>query len=501
MIKKNTIANFIGQGFLLISGLIVAPVYLNLLGSEAYGLIGFFAVLQTWLHLLDMGISPTLSRVVAAHKHDKSNLPELWKILKSFESLLIIFAAIIVVIIWSIRSWISSEWLNTEIIEPEILKYSISIMGVLIAFRLLSGIYKSGIIGLENHVSLNIIIILIYSLKYLGSIGILVYFSNRIDHFFEYQLIIGAIELITFGSWFYYQLPKTDSRINFVSFHPKSIVKIGRFSLLIAYTSIVWLITSQFDKLILSGILSLKEYGYFSLVIIASSTVLALTGPISQAILPRLTNLYTRNLQEEMIELYRNATQIVALIAISVSGIMAFFSKELIFAWSNNLEAAIWSENIFFWFVLGNGILAVQAFQYYLQVAFGNLKYHSRGATISLIIDLPLIAFFASTHGAIGASISWFVLRFLWLMLWTPFIHRKFLPGFHTKWIIHDVFKIIIPVLLMIYGLFLIKPSFNTNITRSAIIVNLILKGIVVLGFGSLFSDFVRGTIRNHFRQ
>ena len=39
-------------------GLVFVPVYIKYLGIESYGLIGFFASLQAWFALLDMGMTP-----------------------------------------------------------------------------------------------------------------------------------------------------------------------------------------------------------------------------------------------------------------------------------------------------------------------------------------------------------------------------------------------------------------------------------------------------------
>ena len=65
MIKRNLIANFLGQGWTALMGLAFIPVYIKYLGIEAYGLIGIFAVLHAWLTLLDVGMTPTLGREMA----------------------------------------------------------------------------------------------------------------------------------------------------------------------------------------------------------------------------------------------------------------------------------------------------------------------------------------------------------------------------------------------------------------------------------------------------
>lgn len=67
MLKKNIIANYFGQFYIIIIGIVMVPFYLKYLGAEAYGLVGFFALMQSWMMLLDMGISPTLGREVALY--------------------------------------------------------------------------------------------------------------------------------------------------------------------------------------------------------------------------------------------------------------------------------------------------------------------------------------------------------------------------------------------------------------------------------------------------
>ena len=44
MLKRNLIANYVGQGWAALIGLVFIPLYIKYLGIESYGLIGLFAV-------------------------------------------------------------------------------------------------------------------------------------------------------------------------------------------------------------------------------------------------------------------------------------------------------------------------------------------------------------------------------------------------------------------------------------------------------------------------
>jgi O-antigen/teichoic acid export membrane protein len=48
-VKTNTIANYIGQIYMLVIGMAVTPLYLQYLGSAAFGLVGFFTLMQAWM--------------------------------------------------------------------------------------------------------------------------------------------------------------------------------------------------------------------------------------------------------------------------------------------------------------------------------------------------------------------------------------------------------------------------------------------------------------------
>ena len=37
-------------------GVLVVPIYLHLMGADAYGLVGFYVVLQSWMLLFDLGL-------------------------------------------------------------------------------------------------------------------------------------------------------------------------------------------------------------------------------------------------------------------------------------------------------------------------------------------------------------------------------------------------------------------------------------------------------------
>ena len=90
-----------------------------------------------------------------------------------------------------------------------------------------------------------------------------------------------------------------------------------------------------------------------------------------------------------------------------------------------SFPAADWGGPILFWFVLGNGLLAIGAFLYYLQFAHGKLRLHVIFSTLSGYIQIPAIIYAALEYGALGVALVWFGLRLAAFIIWTPIVHSK----------------------------------------------------------------------------
>ncbi|MDD2358077.1 MAG: oligosaccharide flippase family protein [Thiovulaceae bacterium] len=491
-LKKNTIANYIGQFYTMFIGIFMLPFYIKHLGAEAYGLVGFFTMLTSIMMLLDMGFSQALTRETAKLKDKIGGLFEIKEILRSIESMILVLAIFIVIGVFFSTDWIVNQWLQIKVLSYDLVEKSIKLMGFMIAFKWYVSLYNGLIIGLEQQVWLNIYTIIIATLRFVGGLILILFISNDIFYFFMYQFIIALFEVYILNIKVYRNLPKT-------SFLIPSIInmkKIAPFALSLAYMSGIWIIYTQLDKLLLSHYISLHQYGYFALVVTISTAILQISNPISQAILPRMTSLLSNGRELEMLNLYRRGTQFVSIGMFSVVGIVSFYSYELLFSWSGNIEASIWAAPVLFWYAMGNGILTILAFQYYLQFAHGNLKYHLRFNTYFPFIALPIVYFAVKNYGAIGAGITWFGIQLISFLVWPSYVHNKFAPGIHTNWIFQDVFPAFIVTSIYLIILKILNIQFDI-FNRMEIFGILLIIGIILLSLNILVYPYTRKIILN----
>lgn len=492
-LKKNTIANYIGQGYLTLINIVMLPLYLRYLGAESYGLVGFFAVMQAWLQLLDAGLSPTLARQVAYERgRDAESFTEVRHLLRSIELIFLVLGILMGLGIWFASPWIASRWLDVKTLPLTEVGYCISLMGFIIGLRWLASLYRSGIQGMEHQVWLNVANIALSSLRYVGAWVLLRWITQEVSHFFEFQICVSIIELAVLATKFYRTLPSAGGRR--IGFSFSSLKAVLPFTASVAYASGIWILLTQLDKLILSHVLSLKEYGYFALVAVVATGILSFTGPISQALLPRMTVLLSNGNEKEMLTIYRKSTQFVAALIFPMTGLVALFSTEMLYAWTGDRIAAKWAGPVLTWFVLGNGILAISTFQYSLQFAHGKLKLHVMNSTVSALVQVPIIIFAAFKYGVMGVAISWFATRLITFFIWPPIIHHYFAPGIHKKWLLEDLAPVFIMTCIMMAIAGNLRGSLNTA-SRIEIVAALGFFGVVALFANLLVSRLGRESI------
>jgi len=436
-LKRNVIANYIGQFYMAFVGILVVPLYLKHLGAEAFGLVGFFTLLQTSMHMLDMGISPTFGREVARLKSNREMAYQLRAVARSLESIFSCIAVVIGILIFLARHWIAADWLTLTELDLNLVANCVGLMAAMIAIRWLASLYKSGIMGYENQEWINVIDVVLISLRFPGSLLLIWMCPGEIFRFFLYQTAIAVVELLVVAKKFYSLLPIVDRSVPLISLI--EVKRVAPFALSVAYTGGIWILLTQLDKLILTKVLPLVEFGYFTLIATVSGGLLMLSAPISKALLPRMTALLAAKKESEMLALYRKATRLVASIVAPVAFVLAFFAEDVIYIWTGDSTAAQWTAPTLPLFVLSSGLLAIGAFQYYLQYAHGQLRQHVIYNTISAAVSVPLISYAALRYGPEGVGWVWFILRLLSLALWSPYVHHLLAPGVHKDWLLKDV--------------------------------------------------------------
>lgn len=436
-LKWNVVANYVGQFYIAAVNVLLLPVQVRLLGSEAYGLVGFFAMLSAWLQLLDIGLSPTLARETAKYRAGGLDSSVYRQLLNTVELIFLGLGLTVSLVVLVLSRQIAEHWLHRQALSLSTVAAAVALMGFVFALRWQATLSRSVLVGLERQIWLNAINAVFATLRSVGVLVVLRWVDATPIAFFLYQAVVAATELALLRTIVRVSLAFPASTRKPFALAP--LRSVAKFSLTVAITSCVWVSVTQLDNLLLSKFLPLSEYAWFSLAVMAASGINLLAAPIGQAVQPRLTFLFTSGNESGFRATYSDATQMLSAVALTASFIVAAGARPLLWAWTGNSTLADRTAPVLAFYALGNGLLAVAAMTYYLQVARGDLRLHLKGNLVFAVMLIPTIIVATIHAGMLGASLAWFGANLMFFVAWSAIVHRHFVPGLHVRWLIVDI--------------------------------------------------------------
>ena len=287
---SNIAANYASQIYTTLMASSWCPVS-TVMGPEAYGLVGFSRVAGV-VQCFGLGVD-THDRPRSARYHGGAISAVAYRQL--YRSLSIVFTCVAIIggtALFLEATSISERWLNTHSLPAAEVRGAVQIMAVCVALRWLTGLYRGVISGSERLVWLSGCNALIATLRFGGVFVTMRIWGYTPVVFFGHQLAVAALEFAMLLAMAHTLLPDIRGLAQRLGWSFRPVEPLLRFSLTIAFTSGVWVLVTQTDKLILSGILPLAQYGYFTLAVLVAGGITILTGPISTALLPRMARLY-----------------------------------------------------------------------------------------------------------------------------------------------------------------------------------------------------------------
>jgi len=445
-LKTNLIAGYAGQLYVALVGILLLPLFLTLLGRESYGLIGLFSSLQTVFLLLDLGLSQTISRETSRYA-SKALTAKLY--LQRYRAVLLAFLLIAVCgggLLYLSAGWLAHSWLHTEQMPAADAQSVLQVIAIVVALRWFSGIFRGVISGAERLVWLNAFNSAVATCRFILVFAVFEWFGYDVLVFFWYQLALSLLELLVLYLKARTLLP---SDVTDAGWSLRPLSAIGRFALGVAGTSVIWVIVTQLDKLLISGLVSLADFGVFNLAVTVASGLLVVTGPVGAALMPRLTHLHAEGHTTTFVLTYRKAAQLVAVVAGAVCFSVMAVAEPLLAGWTGDAHVAADSAVVLRWYILGNFFLSLNVFPYYLQYAYGMTRYHAYGHLLLLLVLVPAMFAAVRMAGIAGAAQCWALVHALYFVVWVGYSHHRLLPGFHRQWLWRDLLPVLVPAMLV----------------------------------------------------
>ena len=489
VIERNIVANFLGRGWTVLMVWLFFPIYIKLLGIEAFGLIGFFATLQTLFLVLVAGLSTTVNRELARLSSQQGTDQKKRDLVRTLEVVYWALAGAIACIVILLSPLISNNWIMTQHLPASSVQQVVMIMGIIIAFDLPLSLYYGGLIGLQKQVLYNGIDIVSATFRGIGAVLVLWMISSTVQAYFEWQIIISISQTFLAALMLWRNLPWTGSPARLKNNYFN---EIWRFTAGVTGISILGGVLLQMDKVILSKMLTLELFGYYILASGLASVVLLAVTPFFTAIFPQLSQLAMDDDKTSLKNLYHESCQSVSVIVLPIAVIIALFAPEILRAWTGNPLIVSETHVIASVLVIGTAFNALMNMPYALQLANGWTKLAFYQNLVSIIILVPGIILLTERYGGVGAAIMWILLNSGCFLITVQLMHRRLLRGEQKKWYLVDVGlpfigASIIPCLGRLWF-----PQYASNLI---VLTDLFIISFITLGITALITPHPRSWI------
>lgn len=436
-LKKNVLANFLGQGWRVLMSLAFVPLYIKYLGIEAYGLIGIFVMLQAWLSLLDMGLKPALGREMARFTGGAHNAQSIWDLLRSIEIISIAIAVLVAIGVWAASGWLAADWVRAEKLPVELVAQAFALMGAVTALQFVESIYTSSIAGLQRQVIQNVVASLMATVRNLGAVGVLIWVSPTIDAFFIWQWLISLVSVALFAGVVYRVLPLPPRPARFSM---PALISIWRYAAGMIGITLLALLLTQVDKLLLSRLLSLESFGYYALAGVVSGSLYALTSPVAAAFYPRFTELLAKGDDVALRRSYHQGAQLVIVLMGSAAVVLMVYADQVLQLWTADQHLTQQVAPLMVVLALGTLLNGLMWIPFQMQLAHGWTSLGVKINSVAVSVLIPAILWIVPKYGAIGAAWIWVLLNAGYVLIGIHFMYRRILTNEKWTWYRADVF-------------------------------------------------------------
>jgi O-antigen/teichoic acid export membrane protein len=435
-VRLNVIANYISRVWISLLALILVPIYLSFLGVEAYGLIGFYTTLLTLFAVFDLGLGATINREMALLSSRPEKLGQKRDLLRTMELIYIVIAVGIGIVMFLSSDFVVINWLNPVSLTRESVQLSVVLLGIAIAVQWPLGLYRGGLLGLQRQILVCSVDMGAATARGLGAVLILWLISPTIEAFFIWQALVSFAHTMVMGALLWHCVP-TDG--NPGKFSVSSLESIWKFAAGVMGASVTWVVLSQLDKVLLSALLSLEDYGYYMIAVMVSSVLMTLVGPIYTAMYPRFSELVAAGDEKTLSALYHKACQLVSVVTLPLAAALGFFSFEVLLLWTGNAETAENTALLLSLLLVGTALHGMTNLPYALQLANGWTTLCLYFNLVAIVFLVPALIILVPAYGALGAAGVWLILNVGYVLFDVFIMHRRLLIGEQWRWYLQDV--------------------------------------------------------------
>lgn len=462
-------ASFLSRGWAAVLSLLAVPLYLRILGVEAYGVVGIFVSLSAVVGLLDLGLGATLTREMAKLPGGQAQPPQARDIARTFE-LVYVGLAFLVGGLGALLAYpLAMFWVTVDTLSRGDVAQALLLGSVALACQWPGNLYGAGLAGLQKQVLLGGVTTVLGTVRVALTL-VVIWLAPSLQTFFIAQIVAAVVQSLVVWHLFWRVLGRHGRA-------PVFRLEVLRDSLAfaggMAGIALTTIVLTQADKLVLSRALSLSEFGVYAVASALATGLYMVITPLFSVMYPRFSALVHGGAvkEGELARQYHAASQLVAFLLVPLAVLLGVYGQEVLTLWTGNQVLGAAGGGALSLLIMGNACNGLMNMPYALQLAYGWTRLTFWFSIVSIVLLVPCVWWAAVKYGPIGGAAIWALLNLGYLVVAPQIMHQRLLRSAKLAWYKAGV---LLPVAVCLMLALLMKQIPLTGLSRGNVALALL---------------------------
>jgi len=442
--------------------LLMTPFFIKKIGNEGYGLWMVTISVLGLAGTLELGLGVATTKYVAeyATSRDERGLSTIFSATLFFFGIIGIIAGVL--LFWAAPFIVSLLKISPGLIQSAIL--SLQIIAFAIWPSLAIGALLSVPRGLQRYGIPSLISIIQSVGAYIGAFVIVLFIGSTIPGIMVWIVALYWTLFLLSVLYAWWVLRPFGVKIGVERPYLRNFLSFSAYS---ALSNIGSKLFTSADRILVAGLLGVSFVTYYTLAIGLANKTYYLAGYLTQAIMPRVSELDALRSEGEITGLFQKSTRLISILSLGIGAALFAVSWQLLFLWLGE-SFALNTITAFRWLIVIYSLLGVLTVAYFVVNGIGFPQIAAIGALGGGIAMTILMVPFSKLFGLDGAALAniGYLLNFIPMF----FLARKYRLPFVAmiKWfglpilffLLIAILTILLPVNLYIAILLLLVVGF-----------------------------------------
>ena len=400
-LTRNVLYNLTGQGLVILLSFIAVRFIFRRLGSDAFGIIYFSTIITLVLtSALELGISSTTIREVS--RSSDSEPRYIVDLIRTASLFYWVTGGLLLVAIVLAAPLLVTHWINLKNTDTSTASSMLRILSITAVVALPRVLYGSLIRGKQRMGLTNGIDVATAVVQQSGTLALLALGAGV----FAVVTWLSAIAVLSTAAY----MVMTARIFGVGSLLPGYSGEVVRrnlhFTLQMSAISVLSIIHSQADKIVVSKLLPVADFGFYSFASTTATRATFVTGAISQAAFPAFSARHHEGDKPGLLEQYRKLQDLVTFGTLPVFSAICFAALPVYgYVFNNAVAQRLLLPTALL--ALGSYFNAMLNIPNVLSLAVGRADIATRLNVYALVTVLPVTVVLIYAYGLPGAGFSW----------------------------------------------------------------------------------------------